>query len=89
MPQSLPKNPYSEKQTMFIISDVCERICVWTGNSIADPEKKEQEIASLKRIPDSFAKIVVVRDYLKPQQDENGITYVGIEQFLLNEDLLK
>lgn len=31
----------------------------------------------------------VVRDYLKPWRDENGITYVGIEQFLLNEDLLK
>ena len=43
----------------------------------------------MKRIPDSFSKIVVVRDYLKPMQDENGITYVGIEQFLLNEDLLK
>ena len=27
--------------------------------------------------------------YLKPWQDENGITYVGIEQFLLNKDLLK
>ncbi|MCR5338783.1 MAG: hypothetical protein K6E75_09505, partial [Lachnospiraceae bacterium] len=50
---------------------------------------KTKEIASLKRIPDSFAKIVVVRDYLKPWQDEKGITYVGIEQFLLNEDLLK
>lgn len=43
----------------------------------------------MKRIPDSFSKIVVVRDYLKPWQDENGITYVGIEQFLLDEDILK
>ena len=43
----------------------------------------------MKRIPDSFSKIVVVQDYLKPWQDENGITYVGIEKFLLNEDLLK
>ena len=34
-------------------------------------------------------KMVVVRDYLKPWQDENGITYVGIERFLLNEELLK
>ena len=66
-----------------------KRFYIQSALSIADPEKKEQEIASLKRIPDSFAKIVVVRDYLKPWQDENGITYVGIEQFLLNEDLLK
>lgn len=57
--------------------------------SIADPKKKDQEIESLKIIPDSFSKIVVVRDYLKLWQDENGITYVGIEQFLLDEDILK
>ena len=40
----------------------------------------------LKRIPDSFTKIVVVRDYLKPVRDEAGILYMGIEQFLLDED---
>ena len=73
----------------FVVNKGNKRFYIQSALSIADPEKKEQEIASLKRIPDSFAKIVVVRDYLKPQQDENGITYVGIEQFLLNEDLLK
>jgi len=40
-------------------------------------------------IPGSEKKLVITRDYLKPWQDEYGITYVGIEQFLLNEDLLK
>lgn len=54
---------------------------------IADPEKRAQEIASLIRIPDSFAKIVVVRDYIKPWKDENGILYIGIEQFLLDEHI--
>lgn len=73
----------------FVVNKGDKRFYIQSALSIADPEKKEQEIASLKRIPDSFAKIVVVRDYLKPQQDENGFTYVGIEQFLLNEDLLK
>ncbi len=73
----------------FVVNKGDKRFYIQSALSIADPEKKEQEIASLKRIRDSFAKIVVVRDYLKPQQDENGITYVGIEQFLLNEDLLK
>ncbi|MCR5129829.1 MAG: ATP-binding protein, partial [Lachnospiraceae bacterium] len=73
----------------FVVNKGDKRFYIQSALSIADPEKKEQEIASLKRIPDSFAKIVVVRDYLNPWQDENGITYVGIEQFLLNEDLLK
>ena len=73
----------------FVVNKGDKRFYIQSALSIADPEKKEQEIASLKRIPDSFAKIVVVRDYLKTWHDENGITYVGIEQFLLNEDLLK
>ena len=73
----------------FVVNKGDKRFYIQSALSIADPEKKEQEIASLKRIPDSFSKIVVVRDYLKPWQDENGIVYLGIEQFLLNEDILK
>ena len=73
----------------FVVNKGAKRFYIQSALSIADPEKKEQEIASLKRIPDSFSKIVVVRDYLKPWQDENGIVYLGIEQFLLNEDILK
>ena len=53
--------------------------------SIADPDKEEQEIASLIRIPDSFKKMVIVKDCIKPWQDEKGIRYVGIEDFLLDE----
>ena len=45
-------------------------------------------IASLIRIPDSFKKIVVVKDYVKPWRDDNGIQYVGIEDFLLDESLI-
>lgn len=73
----------------FVVNRGGKRFYIQSALSIAEPDKKEQEIESLKRIPDSFSKIVVVRDYLKPWQDENGITYVGIEQFLLNEDLLR
>ena len=73
----------------FVVNQGGKRFYIQSALSIADPGKKEQEIESLKRIPDSFSKMVVVRDYLKPWQDENGITYVGIEQFLLNEELLK
>ena len=73
----------------FVVNGAGKRFYIQSALSIADPEKKEQEIESLKRIPDSFSKIVVVRDYLKAWQDEKGITYVGIEQFLLDEDFLR
>ena len=73
----------------FVINRGNDRYYIQSALSITDPEKKKQEIASLLRIPDSFKKIVVVRDYMKPWKDDNGIQYVGIEDFLRNELILK
>ena len=73
----------------FVVNRGNDRYYIQSALSIADPEKKKQEIASLLRIPDSFKKIVVVRDYMKPWKDDNGIQYVGIEDFLRNELILK
>ena len=72
----------------FVVNKGDDRYYIQSALSIADPGKKEQEIASLIRIPDSFKKIVVVKDYIKPWQDENGIHYVGIEDFLLDESYI-
>lgn len=69
----------------FVVNRGNHRYYIQSALSIADPEKKEQEIASLIRIPDSFKKIVVVKDYIKPWKDDHGIMYIGIEQFLLEE----
>ena len=69
----------------FVVNRGNPRIYIQSAFSIDDPEKRKQETASLVRIPDSFAKMVVVRDYIKPWRDENGILYVGVEQFLLDE----
>ena len=72
----------------FVVNRGDERYYIQSALSIDDPEKKEQEIASLIKIPDSFKKIVVVKDYMKPWRDENGIQYVGIEDFLLDESMI-
>lgn len=72
----------------FVVNRGNERYYIQSTLTIADPEKKKQEIASLLKIPDSFKKIVVVRDYLKPYKDTNGIQYIGIEHFLRDERIL-
>ena len=71
----------------FVVNKADERCYIQSALSVADPEKTEQEPASLVRIPDSFRKIVVTKDYMKPWRDENGIQYVGIEDFLLSDSL--
>ena len=82
------KNLRKQLEVDFVVNRGDERYYIQSALSIDDPDKKEQEIASLLRIPDSFKKIVVVKDYIKPWRDEYGIQYVGIEDFLLDESLI-
>ena len=53
--------------------------------TIGDEEQRKHETNSLNRTADSFKKIVVVKDAIIPWHDEQGILYIGIEQFLLDE----
>ena len=82
------KNIRKQLEVDFVVNRGDERYYIQSALSIDDPDKRNQEIASLIRIPDSFRKIVVVKDYIKPWQDEKGIQYVGIEDFLLNDRLI-
>ena len=72
----------------FVLNQGNERYYIQSALTVADPEKRKQEIESLIKIPDSFKKIVVVRDYMNPWRDDNGILYIGVEQFLLDQNAL-
>lgn len=54
--------------------------------SIPDEEKMKQETTSLDRIDDSFKKIIVVGDIIKPWITEKGYLIISIYDFLLNQD---
>lgn len=82
------KNARKQLEVDFVVNRGDERCYIQSALSIDDPDKKKQEVASLLRIPDSFKKIVVVKDYIKPWRDEHGIQYIGIEDFLLDESLI-
>ncbi len=71
----------------FIANKGNQKIYIQSSLSIDENEKKTQETNSLNRIDDSFQKIVVVKNDIEPWQDEKGIQYIGVEQFLLDEEL--
>lgn len=48
----------------------------------------EQEQKSLVNIGDSFKKIIVVKDKIKPWHNEFGVTIIGLSDFLLNPESL-
>lgn len=72
----------------FVASKGSKKYYIQSALTVADEEKRLQEVNSLNRVGDSFKKIVVVKDDVIPWHDENGILYVGIEQFLLDESAI-
>ncbi len=72
----------------FVINRGNQRYYIQSALSINEPEKHKQEIESLMHIPDFFKKIVIVKDNIEPWHDDNGILYIGVEQFLLEENAI-
>ncbi|MBR4474947.1 MAG: ATP-binding protein [Oscillospiraceae bacterium] len=70
----------------FVVNMGMKKVYIQSAFSIADEEKKKQEIIPLLRSGDFFKKIVVTAGNSKPHMDENGICYTGIIPFLLNPD---
>ena len=70
----------------FVVNMGMKKVYIQSAFSIADAEKKEQEITPLLKSGDFFKKIVVTAGNSKPHMDENGISYIGIIPFLLDPD---
>lgn len=77
------KSTRTQLEVDFIANKDSKRYYIQSALHIDSEEKRKQETNSLSRINDSFKKIVVVRDDVIPWHDEQGILYIGIEQFLL------
>ena len=70
----------------FVASKGNRKYYIQSALSVSDEEKRKQEVRSLNRVGDSFRKIVVVKDNIIPWYDDDGILYIGIEKFLLDEN---
>ncbi len=72
----------------FIATRGNQKFYIQSAFNMSTPEKREQKTNSLRRIPDSFKKIIVVREDKKPRRDDNGFITVGICRFLLSRNIL-
>lgn len=83
------KHVYIQYEVDFIANNGTDKYYIQSAYALTDEEKREQELKSLKRINDSFRKIVIVGDDIATYTDNNGIVFMGLIQFLLNDDILK
>lgn len=73
----------------FVANMGSKRYYIQSAFSLPDAEKRAQEKASLINVGDSFKKIVIVKDVVKPLHDDDGILTMSIYDFLLDENSLE
>lgn len=78
-----------QKNVQLEIDFVCNkgslRYYIQSAYSVPDEAKMNQETASLDRISDSFKKIIVTQDNIKPWHTQKGYLVINILDFLLDE----
>lgn len=73
----------SQLEIDFVVNSTEKRYYIQSALTVADEEKRQQEVNSLYRVEDSYTKIVVVHDNILPWTDNRGVQYINIEDFLL------
>ena len=72
----------------FVANKGSKRYYIQSAFSLPDEEKIAHEKASLVNVNDSFRKIIIVKDVIKPWYDNDGILTIGIYDFLLDDNSL-
>ena len=72
----------------FVCNEGYRRSYIQVAYRLPDEEKINQELNSLRNIRDSFQKVVIVGNNYPTYQNEEGILFMSIYDFLLDEKLL-
>jgi hypothetical protein len=80
---------YQQLEVDFIATNGISKYYIQSAYALHNDEKREQELASLKKIDDSFTKIIIVADDILTYTDDNGFIYMSLLQFLQNQDILQ
>lgn len=72
----------------FVVNQGSQRYYIQSAFAMPTLEKEAHESASLLKIKDSFKKIIIVKDDIKPKRNEDGILTIGLKDFLLDKSSL-
>lgn len=83
------KRVHKQLEVDFVVNQGSQRYYIQVAYDMTTEEKQNQELNSLRNIPDSFKKIVIVNGTTKPWRNEEGFVIMGMKYFLLNVDSLE
>lgn len=73
----------------FVTNMGSQRYYIQVAFDISSEEKRNQEFGSLRKIPDSFKKIVIVNGASSPWRTDEGYVVMGMKYFLMNPNSLE
>ena len=73
----------------FVVNQGNQRYYIQVAYDMSSEEKQTQEFKSLRNIPDSFKKIVIVNGSKKPWRNDEGFVIMGMKYFLLKNESLE
>ncbi len=82
------ESTYSQYEIDFIATNGMDKYYIQSAYALMDEAKREQELMSLRKVDDSFRKIVVVADDIATYINDEGIVFMGLFQFLRNTSVL-
>ena len=80
---------FSQHEIDFVVNIGNDKVYIQSALNVDTPEKKEQETFSLRNTGDFFRKVVVLDGSQKPWTDEDGVLYIGVIPFLLEDFLFE
>ncbi len=83
------KRVHKQLEVDFVVNQGSQRYYIQVAYDMTSEEKQTQELNSLRNIPDSFKKIVIVNGTKKPWRNDEGFVIMGMKYFLLNTDSLE
>ena len=72
----------------FVCNLGSSRYYIQSAYSLPDAAKRNQETKPLRKIDDSFKKIIITKDFIMPYYDDYGILTVSIYDFLLDPEVI-
>lgn len=83
------KTTRKQLEVDFVVNQSSQRYYIQVVYDMTSEEKQMQELNSLRNIPDSFKKIIIVNGTKKPWRNDEGFVIMGMKYFLLNADSLE
>ena len=73
------KRVHKQLEVDFVVNQGSQRYYIQVAYDMTSEEKQTQELNSLRNIPDSFKKIIIVNGTKKPWRNEEGFVIMGMK----------